>query len=244
MVPLNSNARTGFRADRRRSAFTVLELIVVIAVVLVLAMMFIPAVNGELLKARQVSTIHKAKSIHITLLAFASDHNGVFPTQINEDGDSGANLAPIKTANDAYADLIPRYISSEKVFCIPGSAWCNSTPPDEVISPGKKLERGENGFAYVPGLTSTSNANFPLVADGFKDRQPGVYTTDQKAKGGLWKGKYAIVIRVDGSAAIATVSPTDCKVYGKIAPDTRGDIFAPAPGWLEEKNRPLNPASK
>ena len=260
MVSLNRSAETGFRADRQQSAFTVLELIVTIVIIFV---MFVWTVSGgssvsAMEKAKQTQDLARARQIHIALFNFASDHEGAFPTGINQDPDDYANsfptnltvilaqsgASPIKTANDAFANLVPRYMQSEKAFYTPGSAWCPK-PPDENINPGKKLANGENGYAYVPCLTSTSNGNFPLIADGFKAGQPGMYTTDQNAKGGVWRGRVAIVIRVDGSAAQEKVDATDHKVYGHTTDvNTPADIFAPAPGWLEPKNLPLNPASK
>ena len=224
---------------------TLLEVIVLIAVVVVLCSLATPHAYISVVKSRESKDLSNARLIHLALFNFASDHDGEFPSSTDQDNRKPNEKArPLTTSNDAFANLIPRYIASEKTFWIEGSAWCNPTKPDENITPGNMLAAGENGFAYVEGLSTTSNGNLPLVADGFKEGQPGVYTSDVKAKGGVWRGKVAVVVRVDGSGALEQLNPTDFKVYGHTTSNTRDDIFAPAPGWLEPKNKPLNPASK
>jgi len=235
---LQRSTGIGFQADRR-SAFTHVELIVVITIVCVLSALALPKCNSIYLKGRQIRDLSNTRHIHQALFNYASDHDGCFPAKTVD----GLELT---NANEAYRNLVPRYMSIERIFYVASSRWCNPNQPDENISPGNCLSAGENNYAYVTGLTTKSDGNFPLVADGFKEGQPGVYTSDEKAKGGLWKGKVAMVIRMDGSAAIEQVCSTDFKVYGLTGLDTgaRADIFAPAQGWLEAKNKTLNPTSK
>ena len=81
--------------------------------------------------------------------------------------------------------------------------------PDDVIDnpatfpPVRTLQPGENVYGYVIGLTDGSNPDSPLVVDGTDGT--GHYCTDPKARGGVWKGKRAIVIRLDSSGELGNL---------------------------------------
>jgi hypothetical protein len=80
---------------------------------------------------------------------------------------------------------------------VPGSK-AGPTADNRIANPAQILERGENHWAYVMGLTSTSNSGWPLVVDHTDGS--GTYTAKENTFGGTWKGTKAIVIHVDGSA--------------------------------------------
>jgi hypothetical protein len=138
--------------------------------------------------------------IHKALMLYAADHEGRFPEGLTN-------------ANEAYRKLIPDYIQEEKPFYVYPSAWHAAAPgqkPDNEIGLPPKynqaLERGENHWAYVSGLRDTSDSHLPLIADGFVEGDPGTYTDDPAKKGGVWKGKKAIVVLVSGAARMYPLS--------------------------------------
>ena len=91
------------------------------------------------------------------------------------------------------------------------------------------------------------NPAVPLIADGFNDPATHKYTKDQSAKGGVWKGTQAIVVRADGSSgAVQKVDATLLQVIGPNgdAGGVQGDIFTVANGvngWLGATNVVVNP---
>ena len=140
------------------------------------------------------------REIHKALWHYANDHEGYFPTGTT-------------TSNQAYRQLFPEYLTQEDPFYVRGSAWHDAAPdrkPDNKIGPPpgfpEALERGENHWAYISGLKTTSDSKYPLLADGFVEGQPGTYTNKRSKKGGRWAGKKAIVIHVDGSAVLTSPS--------------------------------------
>ncbi|MEP6822977.1 MAG: type II secretion system protein [Chthoniobacterales bacterium] len=226
---------------RSSAAFTLIELLVVISIIAVLAGIALPVYTQVQERGAQTKDLSNAKQIALGLKLYAGDNDGLYPVV------EGAG-----TSNDAFAKLIPQYIPTEKIFYLAKSKW-TPTLPDEVFGTGAdgtpastNLATGENNFAYVNNLTDTSNPNFPLIADGFAAGTPGTYTNDETAKGGVWKGKKAIVVRADLSAGIEKCN-NSFKVMGKTGSTQDADIFAPSPatgggqGWLSDSQKPFNP---
>ncbi len=209
------------KISKKSDAFTLIELLVVISIIAILASIAIPVFGTAQEKAQQNKAMQQAKGIFYGLKMFAGDHNGAFPSSPDQDEGNAAS-GELKNANEAYANLIPSYVQSEAPFGIPSSAWCKvgnvaKGPDNDISDRNKVLERGENTFAYVNGLSDTSNANYPILADGFAEGS----TTDPKysnvegTKGGVWKGKRAIVVRCDGSSTIENVNSKTLKVTRK-----------------------------
>lgn len=217
------------------AAFTLIELLVVISIIAVLAGIALPVYTQVQERGAQTKDLSNAKQIALGLKLYAGDNDGLYP--VVEGG----------TSNEAFAKLVPQYIPTEKIFYLAKSKW-TPNQPDEVFGTGAdgtpastNLDTGENHFAYVNNLTDTSNPNFPLIADGFAAGTPGTYTNDETAKGGVWKGKKAIVVRADLSAAVEKCN-SSFKVMGKTGSTQDADIFAPAsPNWLSATQIPVNP---
>lgn len=210
------------------SAFTLIELLVVITIIAILASVALPVFNAVTERANQTKDLSNAKQIGLGLKLYATDNDGKFPV-------AGAN------ANTAFAQLVPQYVSTEKVFYLAKSAW-TPNPPDEVSSSAAEtLKSGENHFAYVNNLSDTSNPNYPLLADGFVTGTPGLYSTDETAQGGVWKGKKAIVIRADVSGNVEKCNSA-YRVFGKTgATSADADIFVSSANWLSSSQVPINP---
>ena len=145
----------------------------------------------------------QAAGIHKACMLYAQDHEGRFPAV---DGSEGG-------ASAAYRKLFPDAMNEEKPFYVPGSAWhdeARGKKPDNDIGKNPDfaqcLERGENHWAYVSGLTERSNPGLPLIADGFVEGKPGEYTDDPNKKGGRWQGTKAVVVYVSGAAKAENIS--------------------------------------
>src|SRR5436305_1828831 len=165
------------------SAFTLIELLIVIAIIAILASIALPAFIGVQRRAKQTKDLSNGKQLAIALRQFALDNNGDFPSRTYVYGTSyqaATAMTGSSTSNEAYQWLVPTYTTSEDIFQVPGSAW-NPTPADNIVDTsagGETLTQGENGYGYVAGLNDTSNPLFPLVADGFSTSPPN-YTTIQ-----------------------------------------------------------------
>lgn len=234
-------------------AFTLIELLVVISIIAILAGIALPVFGAVQVKGAQTKALSNAKQIGTALKLYAVDNNGVFPSYTLTNGKPNSQ-SPVSTSNAAFAQLIPDYIPSEDIFWLSKSKWCNVTPPDNQIdnpvkdTPEKTLAAGENEWAYVLGLSDTSNPSFPIIADGFADGGDTThkYAQSETVKGGVWRGKQAVIIKVDSSGVVTKVNSTSLLVEGANGGTSDGDIFTTGnaqQGWLGDTNKVVQPTS-
>ena len=235
--------------------FTILELVVVIAIVVILAGIALPAFMTTCKKGRQTMALSDVKQILLACKIFATDHNGEYPTYALDPKTLKPSVAagriPAKLgSNGAFAGLFPDYLTNETIFCVQGSAFTPILADNVIDNPAKAtpvetLKAGENTFAYCLGLTDKSNSLFPLITDGFADVGTWTFSKDKKERGGIWEGKKAVMGLVDGSASIMKVDQTSMTVMGNPA-DPSASCFSTsikgAQSWLSAPaNVWLNP---
>jgi len=242
--------------ENSQTNVTLAEVLVGILLAVVLAGMTIPLFTTTAIKGRATQALSDVKQIILACQLYASDHDSDYPTNQLDP----KTLQPSKTlgpitdySNTAFAQLFPDYLTNETIFCVQGSAY-TPTGADNVIdvpvapTPVNTLKQGENTFSYCLGLKETSDARFPLVADGFADLAHWTYVKDKTVKGGVWEGKNAIVGFVDGSASNQKVDPRTMTVMGNpVSPSssyfsTAGVAAGNGEQWLASpKNQWLNP---
>ncbi len=230
------------------SAFTLIELLIVITIIAVLASIALPAYNGVKERGDQTKDLSNAKQVALALRQFAIDNNGVYPAKMPAADYAAAAATQPTTSNDAFWWLFPNYLQSEQIFAVTGSAYTPGTPdnkldPSTASTRTDTLKKGENSFAYVSGLTDTSNPTFPLVADGFITGTPGKYTANKALPGGVWSGKKAIVVFCDSSGQIMKVDTTTLKIL-RPAGSSTPDLFTGIGdgSWIDSSANPvLNP---
>jgi len=204
-----------------------------ISIVAVFAILALPAFRSTATKSVQTKALNNAKQIGFACNAFATDNNGHFPAYVVVNGTaSGIRISDY--SNTAFDQLIPTYLSTIQPFYLENSAWTPkrlADPSPATMAAGTSLPAGSNEWAYVAGLSDTSNSDFPLIADGFADPKGHAYTMDQTERGGVWKGRGPIVILCDDSAYIVKCDPWTHKVPGS---PNGVDLFDTSgqPGWM------------
>jgi prepilin-type N-terminal cleavage/methylation domain-containing protein len=228
-------------------AFTLIELLVVITIIAVLASIALPAFTGVKERADQTKDLSNAKQIALAMRQFAIDNNGSYPAKQPAADYSDAGATPPTNSNDAFWWLFPNYLQSEGIFAISGSAYTPANPDNRMDAAGvatrtDTLKSGENTYAYVSGLTDTSNPIFALIADGFATGSPGTYTTNKAQKGGVWSGKKAIVVFCDSSGQVMPVNSITHQVQRTNSAGAKVNMFVGAADWFEATANPvLNP---
>ena len=186
------------------TAFTLLELLVVISIIAILAGASMPVYTIIIRAGKQTAAMNSARQIGLALRVYAGDNDGAYPAKRNSYDQE------ILTSNDAFRGLIPSYLDNEKVFAVGGSK-AGPAADNQMNDVSKIIEHGENHWAYVSGLTTSSNSNWPLIVDHTDGS--GHYTDHEGVLGGTWRGGKTVVVSVDGSAQIKPLLGSGDKRY-------------------------------
>jgi prepilin-type N-terminal cleavage/methylation domain-containing protein/prepilin-type processing-associated H-X9-DG protein len=87
----------------RAGAFTLLELLCVIAIIGILAALLLPAISKSRLPAKRVQCVNQLRQIGIAFHVFAHDHNGRFPMAVPTD--EGGSLEFTRNAYEVEGDF-------------------------------------------------------------------------------------------------------------------------------------------
>ena len=226
-------------SPKTQSAFTLIELLVVISIIAILAGIALPVFGQVQVKGAQTKVLSNIKQVGTACRLFADDYNGLYPTYtLDENNKLSSNK--VSDSNEAFAQLFSAgYMETEQIFFVAKSAFTPKPPDEKFKNSGETLESGENHFAYVLGCTTTSPATWPLIADGFASDSSHTYSKVESEKGGVWKGKKAIVLRCDNSGTVEQVNK-QLKVPGN---PNGNDLFdnSGIEGWMGTNNKTVNP---
>jgi len=235
----------------KTNAFTLIELLVVISIIAILAGIALPVFGEVQVRGAQTKALSNAKQIGTACKLFAMDYSGNYPrwSDMTVNPPTPATVDGLTDSNTVLKALIPDYITDETIFWNPKAAgYCAKSPPDNRYGAatgagqgGEALAQGENGWGYVAGLSDTSNSRWPLIADGAP--ATGVYSTDENAAGGVWKGKKAILIRVDISGTVETLFSSTHTIKRDDSPGANALTYDGGAGWLIQDSRFLPPRS-
>jgi prepilin-type N-terminal cleavage/methylation domain-containing protein len=217
--------------NHRSQGFTLIELLVVISIIAILASIAIPTMNTAMMRARFASTVSNAKQIGLGMRMYASAHDGQFP--LYKDTDNASTM--VATSNEALELLMPRYAGGDKtIFTNKQSAWCKPQPA--TAADQYRLRAGECDWAYVRGLSETSDSRLPLLATAFA---PGgtTYVKDNSKPGGVWKGELAAVLRIDGSVmSVQKLKENGSGTFIKRPDNAAKNMFEKDTDWLDGDN--------
>jgi hypothetical protein len=169
-----------------------------------------------------------AYQIWICLHAYGENNEGVFPS----DDVNGNDLTD---SNAAYRMLFVRdWVDDEQLFFVSGCPWHKGKQkPDRIIGTlengfAQALESGENHWGYVKNRTVNEASMLPLLMDGGVLGKPGQWTEDPAVRGGVTRSRYAVIIRVGGSARAHSLDE-DYRAR-ELKDGKRVDIFSPEYG--------------
>jgi len=174
--------------------------------------------------ADRTEALNNIRQVHLALVEFDNEF-GKFPDAGTVDAVKAKHPTELDlgagSSNQIFRQLIASGLKSEKPF------WCK-TPwspkkPDNIYLPGKALEPGEVGFAYIAGLSIKDDPSTPLLVAPLI---PGTTQFDPKPYGGK-----AIILRLDGSATPMQIRADNGVV---MAPGGK-DLFDPAQPFWKDK---------
>jgi hypothetical protein len=241
------------RSNKSFTVPSITEVIVLIVIPITLISLLPLAISLAQRRDRQIKDLSNGRQIALALKNFATDHNGYLPNkEPATDYETADELTTANKSNDAFWWLFPTYLAREDIFTVPGSAWSPSPPDNKLDRAGSServdtLRQGECAYLYVSGLTEASNPEFPLLADAGTAEDVTVYTNKRREKGGIWRGKKAIILFIDGSGRIMTVDDRQDSVAAFVRrPGDANNIFDTSAStsdhpWLTTANLILPP---
>lgn len=119
--------------------FTLLELLVVVAIISILASMLLPALRTVREKAREIDCLNKQKQVAVNLNMYCSDNDSVYPLAMVN---SYANGAKTWYGGD---------FGKEYLGLAQGGAYV-SAPGSIILSPNNPAHCSQNPFQYTPAL--------------------------------------------------------------------------------------------
>jgi len=233
--------------NSKSAAFTLIELLVVISIIAILAGIALPVFGEVKVRGDQTKALSNAKQIGTACKIYAVDYQGTYPQYTDLTEKTAATVST--KSNEILQTLLPDYLPEKSIFAIPKSKYCKNAGSATASTATNLniLGSGENEWAYVCGLTDTSYARWPLLANGFAAGGTATggnaYSVNESEVGGIWKGKKAIVIRADGSGSVETLKKSDRTVKrNPDAPDgtANNDAFksgaTDTPPWFDGTN--------
>jgi len=149
------------------SAFTLMEVLVVMAIIIGLAAILIPSLRSALESAKATKDLSNLRQIGALMQAYLNDKDGILPV-INAAPGIGTNALPV---------IYPKYVATKKVFQSPFDKRTGSETDSAPVSYSINV----NMYAASPGIAGNttrivSTSSTILMAPNYNG-PPGVGTS-------------------------------------------------------------------
>jgi prepilin-type N-terminal cleavage/methylation domain-containing protein/prepilin-type processing-associated H-X9-DG protein len=128
------------------SGFSLLELLIVVAIALLLTTMYCGSHSGSHAKEQQASCLNNLQKLYIAMEIYSNEQSIKFPA-----------LTGARTSEEPLDLLVPKYNADLSLFICPGSK-------DVPLPPGEPLRAHKISYAYYMGHRSNQPQS-PLISD-------------------------------------------------------------------------------
>ncbi len=149
----------------RRGGFTLIEMLVVIAIIALLAAILAPAITGAMRRAKAVRCLSYMKQIGVALSGFAADNKGAIPLVTNQgSGSSDGKLH--------WVQYLSGYVGNEDV------GWVDPHDPNSVFWGCPSWEGRDSGW-NIPPRTETASSS-PGYGMNMYPEQPANWNSNSR----------------------------------------------------------------
>lgn len=141
----------GLPKSRKGRCFTLVELLVVMAIITILASMLLPSLSTAREKARRASCMSNLKQLGIAIRMYSGDNGEKFPSAPSG---TGTTLA-------SYGLLTNQYQTAYKLWLCPSDSTSQTAGSPTTPFTSNKLSYAYNGFC----LSETVQPDTPIAAD-------------------------------------------------------------------------------
>lgn len=141
--------------NRKTAAFTLIELLIVIAIVGVLVVLFLPAPSGSIHRARDISCMNNLKQLALGLMIFMDDHAGEYPWKV-----ASANGGSLEVVGQART--YPHWLTLSNYLRNPNAFVCPTDTLKQVATNYSGF--GESNVSYFVNLDAVTNSAGSVLA--------------------------------------------------------------------------------
>lgn len=150
--------------QRRRRGFSLIELMIVIAIILIIAMIAVPKMNNQIMAAHEMAAIRQIQTIHQAETQYYSQF-GRYAAGLTELGPPASG-----NANPSAADLIPQVLANGKnsgyVYAVQATptGYAITAVPEAFNSSGRRTFYSDqtlvirNNWSQEPATASSPEA--------------------------------------------------------------------------------------
>lgn len=235
---------------QRKNAFTLIELLIVIAIIAILMSLLLPMVNFAMERSRRASCRNNLKQIASCFINFAAENNGWFPLNPNLTRWTGAPYKSMPYEGGALKYQFPfrdvcrglytnKYVTDMNVWVCPSDTVEGGNQEKKVTlwrppGPPPFDSYGNCSYMYVAGFNTTMNwlpSRFPVLLDESNQREQGDRTPGSMPDIGTADNhgaSYRNVVYADGHVvALEGGDVANAKVFQYLEKDENGKNWTP-----------------